>query len=106
MELMALTLLICYILIFIFLIILFIKCLKNKIKWNKLFLYEIIAIIISIILMIYYNNLPRDAFSYLGEFLVSFGAIILFSISLAITIFLRFIIYLIVKKKQDKNHFS
>lgn len=101
---MAIVLLISYILIFTFLIITLIKCFKKKIKWYRLFLYEIISIILSIIFMTYYDSLPGYGFmpglSYLGEVLISFGAIVLFSVLLVITIFLKFIIFL--KKKETR----
>ena len=89
---MALFLLITYIVIFIFQIILFAITIRKKTKklWRILFSAELIPLLISIGLMIYYNNLPGYGFmpglTYLGEILFSFGAVVLYCISFLISI--------------------
>ena len=106
---MAIVLLIIYIVILIFLIANFVKCLKNKAKWSRLFIFEIFSTILSAILLMYYNNLPGSGFmpglTYLGEVLFSFGAMILYSIILAITSITKLLLYLLEKKNQGKNYF-
>ena len=106
---MAIILLIIYVIIFIFEIVQFIKCIKNKAKWSRLFIYETFFIILSVVLLIHYDNLPASGFmpglTYLGEILFSFGAMILYCIAFGITLITKLIIYLLEKKKQGKNHF-
>lgn len=106
---MSLLMLIIYVIVLIYLIIKFYKCLKKQAKWNILFIVELILIFISWILMMYYDNLPGEGFmpglSYLGEYLVNFGALIIYSIVLFITIFTKLILYLLEKKKKGKNYF-
>lgn len=106
---MAIILLIIYVIIFIFEIVQFIKCIKNKAKWSRLFIYEASFIILSAVLLIHYDNLPGSGFmpglTYLGEVLFSFGAMILYCIALGITLITKLIIYLLEKKKQGKNYF-
>lgn len=95
---MTLILFIIYIIIFIFLIIKLIKCLKNKTKWIKLFIFEIISTLLSSFLFIYYDNLPgyglMPGLSYFGETLISFGAMVLYGIILVITAITKLIMYL------------
>lgn len=106
---MAIVLLIIYIVILIFLIVNFVKCLKSKAKWIRLFTFEIFSTILSAILLMYYDNLPGSGFmpglTYLFEVLFSFGAMVLYSIILDITLITKLIIYLLEKKKQGKNYF-
>lgn len=89
---MALFLLMTYIIILKFQIILFVIAVSKKIKklWWILFSAELIPLLISIELMIYYNNLPGYGFmpglTYLGEVLFSFGAGVLYCISFLISI--------------------
>ena len=89
---MALFLLITYIVIFTFQIILFVITIRKKTKklWRILFSSELIPLLISIGLMIYFNNLPGYGFmpglTYLGEILFSFGAVVLYCISFLISI--------------------
>ena len=61
---MAMFLLITYIVIFIFQIILFVITIRKKKKklWRILFSAELIPLLISIGLMIYYNDLPGYGF--------------------------------------------
>ena len=63
---------------------------ENKKLWRILFSAELIPLLISIGLMIYYNNLPGYGFmpglTYLGEILFSFGAVVLYCISFLISI--------------------
>lgn len=58
--------------------------------WRILFSAELIPLLISIGLMIYYNNIPGYGFmpglTYLGEVLFSFGAVVLYCISFLISI--------------------
>ena len=99
---MALFLLITYIVILIFQIILFVISIRKKIKklWRILFSAELVPLLISIGLMIYYNNLPGYGFmpglTYLGEVLFSFGAVVLYCISFLISI----CSYIAISKKQ------
>ena len=92
------VLLIIYIVILIFLIVNFVKCLKSKVKWSRLFIFEIFSTILSAILLMYYNNLPGSGFmpglTYIGEVLFSYGAMIIYSIILAITLIIKLIMYL------------
>ena len=89
---MALFLQIIYIVILIFQIILFVITIRKKTKkiWRILFSAELIPLLISIGLMIYYNNLPGYGFmpgiTYLGEILSSLGAVVLYCISFLISI--------------------
>lgn len=87
-----LFLLITYIVILIFQIILFVITIRKKTKklWRILFSAELILLLISIGLMIYYNNLPGYGFmpglTYLEEVMFSFGAVVLYCISFLISI--------------------
>lgn len=89
---MALFLLIIYIVILILQIILLVITIRKKTKklCRTLFSIELIPMLISIGLMIYYSNLPGYGFmpglSYLGEVLFSFGAAVLYGISFLISI--------------------
>ena len=102
---MAMFLLITYIVIFIFQIILFVITIRKKTKklWRILFSAELISLLISIGLMIYYNNLPGYGFmpglTYLGEVLFSFGAVVLYCISFLISI----CSYIAISNKQRKR---
>ena len=102
---MALFLLITYIVILIFQIILFVISIRKKTKklWRILFSAELVPLLISIGLMIYYNNLPGYGFmpglTYLGEVLFSFGAVVLYCISFLISI----CSYIAISNKQRKR---
>ena len=102
---MALFLLITYIVIFTFQIILFVITIRKKTKklWRILFSSELIPLLISIGLMIYFNNLPGYGFmpglTYLGEILFSFGAVVLYCISFLISI----CSYIAISNKQRKR---
>ena len=102
---MALFLLITYIVILIFQIILFVITIRKKTKklWRILFSSELIPLLISIGLMIYFNNLPGYGFmpglTYLGEVLFSFGAVVLYCISFLISI----CSYIAISNKQGKR---
>lgn len=106
---MAILYIIIFILLLIFLIVNLIKYLKYKTKLVRLFLLNIFSIALFMILLIYYNNLPGYGFmpglSYLGEVLLSFCAVILYSIILIIAIVSKLILFLLEKKKQGKNYF-
>lgn len=107
---MSIILLIIYILSSAFLIRTLVRCFKNKEKWWKLFIYEIIAISISAFLGLYFDSLPgggfMPGFDYMGEVLTSYAATIIFVIITAITVVSKTIIFLQEKKKQDKKYFS
>ena len=100
---MALFLLITYIVIFTFQIILFVITIRKKTKklWRILFSSELIPLLISIGLMIYFNNLPgfMPGLTYLGEILFSFGAVVLYCISFLISI----CSYIAISYKQRKR---
>ena len=89
---MSLFLLITYIVILIFQIILFVISIRKKTKklWRILFSAELVPLLISIGLMIYYNDLPGYGFmpglTYLGETLFSLGAVVLYCINFLISI--------------------
>lgn len=106
----SLFLLILYLIVSIVQIILLVKSIKRKeIKnWIKVFALEVFSIIISTILLFYYNSLPGYGFmpglSYLGEVLLSFGVAILYSVMLFITICTRIIIYEKHQKQQGKKY--
>lgn len=99
---MKIAFLIFYIVIFIFLIIDFIKFLKNKEKLSKLLIFEISIIILSLFLTTVFNNLPGKGFmqglTYIGEFLINFGAAIFSSCLLVITLIIK-ITKVIINKK-------
>lgn len=92
-----------YIAIFIIEIIILIQCFRNKAKWKTLILIELISVIVSTILWLYYNYLPdygsMPELTYFGEFFISFIFSCVYIIILAITIISR----LIVALKKDKS---
>lgn len=106
---MSLILFIVYIAAFIFMIITSVRCFKGKTKWLKLFLLEILSLVVSALLLTYYGHLPGYGFmpglTYLGEILVSYIAMMVYAILLALTAFIRILLYLIAKKKEGKNYF-
>lgn len=99
---MIIFFLVTYMIILIFFIVDLVRCLKNKSKWNRLFIFEIISIILALFLFIYYNNLPgfgfMPGFTYLGETLVNLASMILFIIIFLITLITKLIKYLVNKK--------
>lgn len=101
---MNIILFIIYILFFIFLIVKLIKCLKNKASWKMLFLLEFFSIIISFVLMRYYDSLPGSGFmpglTYLGEWIACFGATILFVAMLVISTIIKLIKFIVNKKRK------
>lgn len=101
--------LIIYILAFIIQIVCLVKCIKNKLKWRILIIFEIISIFTAMLLMNYYDSLPGSGFmpglTYLGEVLGSFASMILYIAMLIITLIIKIIIFLINKKKQGKDYF-
>lgn len=101
--------LIIYILAFIIQIVCLVKCIKNKMKWRILIIFEIISIFTAMLLMNYYDSLPGSGFmpglTYLGEILGSFASMILYIAMLIITLIIKIIIFLINKKKQGKDYF-
>lgn len=103
------VLLILYLIVFIIQIILLVKAIKRQEtkNWIKVLVLEIIFILISIILLCYYNSLPgygiMPGLSYLGEILFSFGAAILYFVMLVITICAKIIIYEKNQKQQGKR---
>ncbi|MCH5280310.1 MAG: hypothetical protein J1E61_02485 [Lachnospiraceae bacterium] len=106
---MSLILFIIYIVALILMIRTFIRCMKHKSKWLKLFVSEIAFLLISNRLMVYYDSLPGYGFmpglTYLGEVLASYVAMVAYAILLALTTFIRILLYLITKKKEGKNYF-
>lgn len=76
---------------------------ENKKIWRILFSSELIPLLISIGLMIYFNNLPGYGFmpglTYLGEILFSFGSVVLYCISFLISI----CSYIAISYKQRKR---
>ena len=85
---MALFLQITYIVILIFQIILFVITIRKKTKklWWILFSAELIPLLISLGLMIYYNNLPGYGFMPGLTYLGILGAVVLYCISFLISI--------------------
>lgn len=106
---MIVVFLIIYVALLIYLIVNFVKCSKNKGKWSRLFIFEIISVILAIVLSMYYDNLPGSGFmpglTYIGEILISLGAAIVYGVMFVITLFTKIILYLLDKKKQGKNYF-
>lgn len=104
---MAIILLIIYVMIFVFEIVQFIKCIKNKAKWSRLFIYETFFIILSVDLLIHYDNLPGSGvmpgLTYFEETLFSFGSMIVYCITFGITLITKLIIHILEKKKQVKK---
>ena len=76
---------------------------KTTKLWVGTFVSEIIPLILSIITMLYFNNLPGYGFmpglSYLGEILFSFCAAALYTIMILIS----FIVFLCLNKRKKKN---
>ena len=102
-------LLVVYIFIAIFEIILYIRTIKGKNKsWIKLIFIEVITMITSFAIGIYFNNLPGSGFmpglTYLGEWLFSMGAAVLYFIILFVTICSKVIIYERNLKKQGEKY--
>lgn len=79
-------LLIAYIVIFVVQFILLVASIRKKQKklWRKLFLIQLISILVSIGLGFLYDRLPGYGFmpglSYLGEVLFSFGAAMVYGL--------------------------
>ena len=107
---MDILLLVIYIAIFVIQIILLVKSIKKKEKkyWIRVFVLEIISILVSIILYKYYENLPGYGFmpglSYFGEILFSMGAIFLYGIMLCITSLIKIITFEKEQKILGKKH--
>lgn len=95
--------LIIYIAIFVLLIIDFARCIKGKARWAMLFTLEILSVILSGVLLFYYDSLPGYGFmsglSYLGEILLSYGALILYSVLFVITLITELILHCVRKNK-------
>lgn len=95
------ALLVIYILIFILQIVLLVKSVRRKTNrfWKYLFLIELIPMVTASYLVGYFDDLPGYGFmpglTYLGEYLFSFGAAILYGFMFLITI----IFSLCIKKK-------
>lgn len=105
----AWILLVIYIIVAILEIILYILTIKGKNKsWMKLVLMESIALISAILMGGYFNNLPGTGFmpglTYLGEWLFSMGAALLYFIILFVTICSKIIVYENNLKKQGKKY--
>ena len=92
-----------YILILIGLIITFVRCIKKKSKWNKLFLFEGLAIATAIFFAMFYNSLPgigmMPGLTYFAEVIFSVLAVWGFTIFMGISLIARIIIHL---KKRHK----
>lgn len=86
-----------YILTLIGLITTFVRCIKKKSKWNKLFLFEGLAIAIAIFFAMFYNSLPgrgmMPGLTYFGEVIFSVFAVWGFTIFMGISLIVRIIIY-------------
>lgn len=104
---MVIVFIVLHILVFILLVINYIKCLKKKVIWNNLFKYEVIALILSVVIMIYYSNLPSVGFApgltYFGEEFINLCAFFIYIGSLVISIATRLILSLFESKKTRKN---
>ena len=101
----AWILLVVYIIIAILEIILYIRTIKGKNKsWIKLIFIELIALIVAFGIGIYFNNLPGSGFmpglTYIGEWLFSMAAALLYFVILFITICSKIIVYERSLKKQ------
>lgn len=102
--------LIIYILAFIIQIVCLVKCFRNKLKWRKLIIFEVVSIFTAMILMNYYNGLPSNSdfmpgLTYFGEILVSFASMIVYIGMLSITLIIKIVLFLINKKKEGKDYF-
>lgn len=104
---MVIVFIVLHILVFILLVINYIKCLKKKVIWNNLFKYEEIALILSVVIMVYYSNLPGVGFApgltYFGEEFINLCAFFIYIGSLVISIATRLILSLFESKKTRKN---
>ena len=96
---------IAYIAIFILQIVLLVLSVRKKSAklWLFLILSEVIPMIAAFILMRYFNNLPGYGFmpglSYFGEVISSLGAVILY----AVTLFISLCTFLVVKVLQKRK---
>ncbi len=90
---MYIILLIGYSILFIYLIISLIRCLKGSMSWILLFGLELFSIIISYVVSIYYDSLPGQGIMpglfYFEEWFVSFAAMIIFIIFLIISVIIK-----------------
>jgi len=105
----AWLLLVVYIFVAVSEIILYIRTIKGKNRsWLKLIIMEVISLIAAIIIGIYFNNLPGSGFmpglTYLGEWLFSMGATVLYFIILFVTICSKIIVYEKSLKRQGKKY--
>ena len=101
---MDILLFIMYIAVFAFLIVDFVLCLKGRIKWIWLFVIEAISAVLAAGLWIYYSSLHgyglMPGMSYLGEIVLSIGALILYVIMLVVTSVTGLILCLVRKNKN------
>ncbi len=92
-----------YILTLIGLIIIFVRCIKKKSKWSKLFLFGGLAIAAATFFAVFYNSLPgkgmMPGLTYFGEVIFSILAVWGFTIFIGISLIVRIIIYLKERKK-------
>ena len=84
--------LIAYLTIFAVQIVLLVLSVRKKAVrfWGGLFLLESISAVVAFVLMRYFDGLPgygfMPGFSYLGEVLSSFGAVILYAAALLVSL--------------------
>lgn len=103
MSIISIVLSVMYVIIAIFLIAGYVKCIKRKFKWVILLFIEALLILITGFLLHFFNSMP--GLSYIGEFIFSLVAMIVYGVFLGITLISSIIIYLLDKKKKGNNLF-
>lgn len=102
---MQTLLLIAYIAIFVLQILLLISCIrKNTAKlWISLLLSELLPLVVSFLLMRYFDSLPGYGFmpglTYFGEVFFSLGASALYGVVLFVSV----CIFAVLKIKENKR---
>ncbi len=104
MSIVSIVLSVIYVIIAIFLIAGYVKCIKRKFKWVILLFIEALLILITGFLLHFFNSLP--GLSYMGEFIFSLVAFIVYCVFLGIALITSIIIYLLDKKSKKNNLFQ
>lgn len=83
---------------------------KKNSNWICLFILEIVSVLLSMGLLIYYNRLPGYGFmpglSHLGEIILNAGMILLSGLMLFISVCSKIVIFELNLRKENKNYVS
>jgi len=102
-------LLIAYIAVFVLQIVLLTLAIRRKTAklWISLLLSEVIPMIVAFVLMRYFDSLPGYGFmpglSYFGEVISSFGAVVLYGVTLFVSGCAFIIVKAAKRKRNTKN---